>query len=216
MYNKTKRYFWLFLALLLTMPVINIYADGSKDLYPSEKQGRRAFLRSSNTATVVPCEELNIFWEDFGTSNFEENLGRTTSPYMPPSESFTFGTPYPQSNVSEETAIDNDHYAVVAPGYIKLGWQTNDLWYYFWTPLHNEANTVTDRSNTKDETGNVPALQLITYLNERTKAGASIEISIPYIDGGILPPPEFGDEVYKLQLPAKIERNNWYVYDVEI
>ena len=71
-------------------------------------------------------------------------------------------------------------------------------------------------SYTKDETGNVTALQLITYLNERTKAGASIEISIPYIDGGILPPPEFGDEVYKLQLPAKIERNNWYTYEVKI
>lgn len=104
---------------------------------------------NEDAATVVPCEELNIFWEDFGTSNFEENLGRTTSPYMP-SESFTFGTPYPQSNVSNETAIDNDHYAVVAPGYIKAGWKTEDLGWYFWTPAYDEENTVTDRSGEVD------------------------------------------------------------------
>lgn len=104
---------------------------------------------NEDAATVVPCEELNIFWEDFGTSNFGENLGRTTSPYMP-SESFTFGTPYPQSNVSNETAIDNDHYAVVAPGYIKAGWKTEDLGWYFWTPAYDEENTVTDRSGEVD------------------------------------------------------------------
>lgn len=104
---------------------------------------------NESTATVVPCEELNIFKEDFGTSNFGVNFGRTTSPYMP-SGSFNFGTPYPQSNDNDETAIDNDHYAVVAPGYIKAGWKPENLGWYFWTPLHNEPETVTDRSGTVD------------------------------------------------------------------
>lgn len=66
------------------------------------------------------------------------------------------------------------------------------------------------------DTGKVTGLTLITYLNERDNAGTAIELSLPYLDGGFLPPPEFGDEIYKLQLPARIERNNWYVYDVEI
>ncbi|MFT4223863.1 fimbrial protein [Dysgonomonas sp.] len=71
-------------------------------------------------------------------------------------------------------------------------------------------------SYTLDGSGNVIILTLTTYLNERDNAGTAIELSLPYFDGGLLPPPEFGEETYKLQLPAKIERNNWYVYDVEI
>lgn len=71
-------------------------------------------------------------------------------------------------------------------------------------------------SYTLDGNGKVTNLTLTTYLNERDNAGAAIELSLPYFDGGFLPPPEFGDETYKLQLPAKIERNNWYVYEVEI
>lgn len=71
-------------------------------------------------------------------------------------------------------------------------------------------------SYTLDSSGKVISLTLTTYLNERDNTGASIELSLPYFDGGFLPPPEFGDETYKLQLPAKIERNNWYVYDVEV
>lgn len=64
--------------------------------------------------------------------------------------------------------------------------------------------------------GKVTNLTLTTYLNERDNTGSAIEISLPYQSTGPLPPPEFGDETYKLLLPAKIERNNWYVYDVEI
>ncbi len=64
--------------------------------------------------------------------------------------------------------------------------------------------------------GRVTNLTLVTYLNERDNAGSAIEISLPYQATGPLPPPEFGNETYKLLLPAKIERNNWYVYDVEI
>jgi len=63
--------------------------------------------------------------------------------------------------------------------------------------------------------GKVISLSLTTYLNERNSSGTAIEFSLPY-SGGFLPPPEFGDETYKLQLPTKIERNHLYVYDVEI
>lgn len=64
--------------------------------------------------------------------------------------------------------------------------------------------------------GKVTNLTLTTYLNERDSAEATIELSLPYTDGGVLPPPEFGNETYKLQLPTKIERNHWYIYDIEI
>lgn len=71
-------------------------------------------------------------------------------------------------------------------------------------------------SYTLDNQGKVTSLTLITYLNESENAETIIEFSIPYIDGGFLPPPEFGDETYKLHMPSKIERNHWYIYDIEI
>lgn len=67
-----------------------------------------------------------------------------------------------------------------------------------------------------EDTDKVTSLTLVTYINETTNAGSLIDIKLPYNDGGLLPPPEFGFETYTLPLPAKIERNNWYVYDVEI
>lgn len=66
------------------------------------------------------------------------------------------------------------------------------------------------------ESGRVTELKLITYLNERDQAGAVVEIELPRVDAGPLPPPEFGPELYRLPLPEKIERNNWYRYDIEI
>lgn len=66
------------------------------------------------------------------------------------------------------------------------------------------------------ENGKVTELIVSTYINERDNAGSAIEISIPYQGAGPLPPPEFGNETYKLLLPAKIERNHWYIYDMEI
>ncbi|PVZ04547.1 hypothetical protein C7382_1322, partial [Porphyromonas loveana] len=33
---------------------------------------------------------------------------------------------------------------------------------------------------------------------------------------GNLPPPEFGPELYRLPLPEKVIRNNWYKYDLTI
>lgn len=81
-----------------------------------------------------------------------------------------------------------------------------------WVTWNNGVVT----SYTTNNEGKVVSLKLTTYLNERDNSGTIIEVSLPYVDGGLLPPPEFGDETYKLSLPVKIERNNWYVYDVEI
>ncbi len=67
-----------------------------------------------------------------------------------------------------------------------------------------------------DGSGNVVSMTLTTYLNERDNAGATVEISLPYTPGGLLPPPQFGDDTYKLPLPDKIVRNTLYVYDIEI
>lgn len=59
-------------------------------------------------------------------------------------------------------------------------------------------------------------LKVITYLNERDKKGAKIEIALWPEDVGLLPPPEFGPELYPVFFPDKIQRNHWYKYDIEI
>lgn len=108
----------------------------------------------NNTSTViviVDCED-EVFFEDFGTSNrIDSYFGRKTSPYMP-NNSFKFGTPYPISTNYDEFMVDNNHYAVVAPGYIKGGidLKAPGVEHYFWTPGYNESNTLTDRSGTEE------------------------------------------------------------------
>lgn len=67
-----------------------------------------------------------------------------------------------------------------------------------------------------DASGKITALRIITYLNERDNKGAAIEFALPRVDDGNLPPPEFGPELYRLQLPDKIQRNHWYQYNVKI
>lgn len=64
--------------------------------------------------------------------------------------------------------------------------------------------------------GKVTELRIITYLNERDAAGATVEIALPRADNGMLPPPEFGPELYQLSLSEKILRNHWYKYDIEM
>ncbi len=54
------------------------------------------------------------------------------------------------------------------------------------------------------------------YTLERDQLGTTVEIELPRADSGPLPPPEFGPELYRLLLPAKIERNTWYKYDIEL
>ena len=59
-----------------------------------------------------------------------------------------------------------------------------------------------------------------TYLNENYKADESgrtrVEIIIPDKNDGLLPPPEFGDEVYRLLLPKEVERNTFYQYNISL
>lgn len=124
-------------------------------------------VQDNNTSSVtitVDCEET-VFFEDFGTSPFplteENNFGRTTSIYMP-NNSFKFGTPYPTSTEYDEYMIDNDHYAVVAPGYIKGGTDSdpnhdNNRSTIVVTPV-NTTNAVDDFAETDQNTpvsGNV-------------------------------------------------------------
>lgn len=89
-----------------------------------------------------------------------------------------------------------------------------------WTPwdasLDGATPTDTGTGYTLSDDGKVAGLKLITYLNERDQSGTTVEIELPRADSGPLPPPEFGPELYKLPLPAKIERNTWYKYDIEI
>ena len=88
------------------------------------------------------------------------------------------------------------------------------------------ASKATSNWQAWQETGNVStytktdskvtSLTLVTYINETANAGSLIDIQLPYNDGGLLPPPEFGPETFQLPLPDKIVRNTWYKYDIEI
>lgn len=92
-----------------------------------------------------------------------------------------------------------------------------DSWFRWEASLN--VGTLTDTGagyKRGDGTNKVTELSLITYLNERDQAGAYIEIELPRMDEGPLPPPEFGPELYRLPLPRAIQRNHWYVYDIEI
>lgn len=52
MLKNKNLYFWLLLALLILAPVVSVYADGSRNFYPSASTpGVRAILRSSTTST---------------------------------------------------------------------------------------------------------------------------------------------------------------------
>lgn len=57
-----------------------------------------------------------------------------------------------------------------------------------------------------------------TYLNENKAVGdenrTRVEILLPEETGGLLPPPEFGDEIYRLLLPEQVERNTLYQYAI--
>ena len=97
--------------------------------------------------------------------------------------------------------------------------KANDLTSF--TGWENIAGTSGDVASYILTDGVVTGLKLTTYINERdvfdtTHPRSAVELSLPFISGGPLPPPEFGDEIYKLPLPATIERNTWYVYDIEI
>lgn len=64
--------------------------------------------------------------------------------------------------------------------------------------------------------GKVTSLKIVTYLNERDIAGSHILIQLPYNPGGLMPPPEFEDDMFKLLLPETILRNHWYQYTISL
>lgn len=73
-----------------------------------------------------------------------------------------------------------------------------------WYPL-----TQVDKDEEK-----VTSFTIETYLNESDVKGAAIEVKIPSKGSSLLPPPEFGDESYRLFLPEHIVRNEFYLYDI--
>ncbi|OJV91006.1 MAG: hypothetical protein BGO34_21125 [Bacteroidia bacterium 44-10] len=85
-----------------------------------------------------------------------------------------------------------------------------------WTPWGSALDTQGMGSAHTVSGGVVTTLKLVTYVNERDDAGAAIEIEVPYNGSGPLPPPEFGPELYKLEFPEGIQRNYWYVHEIEI
>ncbi|WP_312076363.1 hypothetical protein [Chryseobacterium sp.] len=126
-----------------------------------------------------------VFFEDFGTSTT-----RQTSPYMP-SGSFAFGAPYnPSSNTNYDVyMINNNYYAVVAPGYIKSQIKPNANEYYFWTAAHNangvdalgltpQTTIVKDMSNSQN--GAVMVVNGGTTLNSFYERNATVELGQTY------------------------------------
>lgn len=95
-------------------------------------------------------------------------------------------------------------------------WPATGSWTPWGASLNGSPLPDTGTGYILDAGGKVTGLKLITYLNERDEAGAVVEIELPRVDSGPLPPPEFGPELYRLPLPEKIERNMWYRYDIEI
>lgn len=86
-----------------------------------------------------------IFTETFGQTTV-----RQTSPYMP-TGSFRWGNP---SGTTEEKAIDNNHYAIIAPANINTHYPVPYFW--FWTGPGPAGNTSGSAGNpaTNDHTGN--------------------------------------------------------------
>ena len=90
--------------------------------------------------------------------------------------------------------------------------KTDDLATTGWQPWEAAGDV---SSYTLGGDSKVNSLKVITYINERDIAGSYIDIQLPY-NAGPLPPPEFGDETFKLPLPGEIERNHWYKFDVTL
>src|SRR5690554_3465949 len=53
MHKNINRYFWLLLVAFVAFPALNVYAEGSRDLYPSGAAGGRAYLRASTTESLA-------------------------------------------------------------------------------------------------------------------------------------------------------------------
>ena len=89
--------------------------------------------------------------------------------------------------------------------------KTDDLATSDWQPWQATG----DVSSYTLVSGKIATLKVVTYINERDNAGSYIDIQLPY-NAGPLPPPEFGDETFKLPLPSEIKRNHWYKFDITL
>ncbi len=118
--------------------------------------------------TIVQAQE--VFSENFGTSpspTAENDYGRSPSSYMP-SGSLGYGTSYANTNNASAYKIDDNYYAVVAPGYIRAGIDpaNSGTW---WTPAYDQPNTVTDHSgNTNGAAMIINAGETLAPFYERT------------------------------------------------
>ena len=95
---------------------------------------------------------------------------------------------------------------------LKPAAKTDELATSGWQPWQESS---VFSSYTKGGDSKIRSLKVVTYINERDNAGSYIDIQLPY-NAGPLPPPEFGDDTFKLPLPSKIERNHWYKFDVTL
>ena len=95
-------------------------------------------------------------------------------------------------------------------------WPQINGWMPWGTSLNASPAPDAGSGYTMDSAGKITSLRIITYLNERDTKGAAVEVALPRVDDGELPPPEFGPELYRLPLPEKVLRNHWYKYDIQI
>lgn len=119
-------------------------------------------------------------------------------------------------NFSTETYILKPLSNVKSFNLVSSATSDNPLEWSIWS----DSGDIT--SYTLNEDGKVIELRLTTYLNAReieataSPPHSSVEISVPFIDMGPLPPPEFAYETYRVLLGSEIKRNHWYQFDIEI
>lgn len=120
--------------------------------------------------SMISMHAQVVFSEDFGTSELPtstNDFGRKQSPYMP-SGSFGYGTSYANTSNALAYKIDDNYYAVVAPGYIRAGINPNNSGTW-WTPAYDQPNTVTDHSgNTNGAAMIINAGNTLAPFYERT------------------------------------------------
>lgn len=115
----------------------------------------------------------------------------------------------------ETNAKTNDNLANPVPDPVVLRSVEAPLWKEWVKDNSADSGEVVITSYETDSEGKVISMTLVTYLNERMSdtPRSFIGISMPY--EGSMPPPEFGPDLTGIYLP-QVERNHWYVYDIEI
>lgn len=85
--------------------------------------------------------------------------------------------------------------------------KTNSEWFELAEIAKNGHGLITTEASNK-------VFAIETYLNESDVKDVRVEMTIPDKGNSELPPPEFGDEVYRLLLPDSVVRNTYYLYDI--